>query len=124
MPLDGSKELNTLEALSTLDVLEVDVLDELMNVAEINLSLVVKLLAFRPSIDQVRSWVDSLWKLKGSVKIGSMANGIFLFSFVSQEDIVKVLMTGPSIFGSYRNFLSLTKWKLGFDPCLPLEFRN
>lgn len=51
-------------------------------------------LAFSPNVDEVRKCVDLQWKVKSSVKICAMANGLFLFSFVSLEDLLRFLTGG------------------------------
>lgn len=89
---------------------EVDVLKVLMLKAMDNLKipLVGKFLAFRPNIEVVFQWAASTWNLKGSVTINAMPRGIFMFSFVVYEDMLKFLTRGPWDFGpGFKKFLSL-----------------
>lgn len=54
------------------------------------------------------------WKLKGSISNNAMSNGLFIFSFVNQEDMDFILIDGPWAYGR-NNFLSLCKRKANLD---------
>lgn len=117
---------------------EICLLDGIMdNIASsLNRCLVGRFLAFRPTIDMVRRWVGSRWKSKGSVFVSAMPGRLFLFKFTTEEDFIHV-MSGRWSYG--KHCLTLSKWKLGFDPSadllrqvsvwiklpsLPLEFQD
>ncbi|GLJ54283.1 hypothetical protein SUGI_1164510 [Cryptomeria japonica] len=60
-------------------------------VASLHLAIVGHFFSFRPSIDMVRRWEKSHWKLKGSLEVFAMSGGLFLFKFITEEDLVYVL---------------------------------
>lgn len=68
--------------------LEIGLLDSIMDniVSSLHLFLVGRFLAFRPTIDMVRRWAGSRWKIKGSVSVSTMPGGFFLFRFTAEED--------------------------------------
>lgn len=90
-----------------------------MMIVELRISLMGKFLAFFPSLDLVKKWVSSKWKLKGSITTSVMAYGLYLFSFTNQVDMACILMDGPWAYDS-SNYLSLCKWKPNLDPWLDL----
>lgn len=104
-----SKYENLASIACLMEGLELVIMDELMDCfIEHKLSLFGKFLAFRPNIDQVRRWVDVVWKLKGSVTIIAMTNSLFLFRFVTDEDLIRVLIGGPCAFDNgSKKLLSL-----------------
>lgn len=51
-----------------------DLLDEV--IVGMDKSLVGKFLAFRLNMDEVKKWTHVAWKLKGSVSINGIANGL------------------------------------------------
>ncbi|XP_057872573.2 uncharacterized protein LOC131078814 [Cryptomeria japonica] len=99
--------------------LEICLPDSIMdNIASpLHLCLVGRFLAFRPTIDMVRRWAHSRWKIKGSVSVSAMPGGLFLFRFTAEEDFIYI-MSGSWSYG--KHFLTLSKWKPGFDPSADL----
>ncbi|XP_059064991.1 uncharacterized protein LOC131857021 [Cryptomeria japonica] len=95
--------------------LEICLPDNIMdNIASsLHLCLVGRFLAFIPTIDMVRRWVGSKWKIKGSVSNSVMSGGLFLFRFTAEEDFVYIMSSSWS-YG--KHCLALSKWKSGFDP--------
>ncbi|XP_059064774.1 uncharacterized protein LOC131856851 [Cryptomeria japonica] len=85
--------------------------------SSLHLCLVGRFLAFRPTIDMVRRWAGSRWKLKGSVSVSSMLGGLFLFRFTIEEDFIYI-MSGSWSYD--KHCLALSKWKSGFDPSADL----
>lgn len=79
-----------------------DILDDILNdtMEGLKLSLVGKFFARRPYIYQVWKWASDTWKTKGSVSISAMPKGLFLFTFVILEDMLKVLTGGLWAFDS------------------------
>lgn len=82
------------------------------------LAIVGRFFSFRPSIDMVRRWAKSCWKLKGSLEVSAMSGGLFLFKFNTEEDLIYV-MSGSWAYG--KHFLTMAKWKPGFDPSAELN---
>lgn len=91
------------------------IMDEVSS--SLHLALVGRFLAFRLTINMVRRWANARWKLKGSVTISAMPGGLFLFKFMVEEDLIYVL-SGTWAYG--KHFLTLAKWKSGFDPSAEL----
>ncbi|GLJ26179.1 hypothetical protein SUGI_0502170 [Cryptomeria japonica] len=79
----------------------------------LHLAIVGRFFFFRPSIDMVRHWAKSRWKLKGSLEVSAMSGGLFLFKFITEEDLIYVL-SGSWAYG--KHFLTMAKWKPSFDP--------
>ncbi|XP_057814896.2 uncharacterized protein LOC131028601 [Cryptomeria japonica] len=57
-------------------------------------------------------------ELKGSVDISAMPGGLFLFKLTTKKDLIFVL-SGSWAYG--KHFLTLAKWKSGFDPSAELN---
>lgn len=76
------------------DGLEICLPNNIMdNIASsLHLFLVGRFLAFKPTIDMVRRWVGSRWKLKGSVFVSAMPGGLFLFRFTVEEDFIYIML--------------------------------
>lgn len=87
-------------------------------ISSLHLVIVGHFFSFQPSIDMIRRWVKYWWKLKGSVDILAMLRGLFLFKFNTEEDLIFVLL-GSLAYG--KNFLTIAKWKPGFDPSTKLN---
>ncbi|GLJ32385.1 hypothetical protein SUGI_0651730 [Cryptomeria japonica] len=104
----------------TKDRTEIKLLDNLMDkiASSLHLAIVGRFFSFRPSIDMVKHWAKSCWKLKGSLEISIMPRGLFLFKFNTDEDLIYVL-SGSWAYG--KHFLTMAKWKPGFDPSTELN---
>ncbi|XP_059067697.1 uncharacterized protein LOC131858468 [Cryptomeria japonica] len=85
--------------------------------SSLHLCLVGRFLAFRPTIDMVKRWAGSRWKIKGSVSVSTMPGGLFLFRFTARKDFI-FIMSGSWSYG--KHCLTLSKWKSGFDPSADL----
>lgn len=94
--------------------------DNLMDIitSSFHLAIVGHFFSFQPSIDMVRRWEKSRWKLKGSLEASAMLGGLFLFMFNIEEDLIDVL-SGSWVYG--KHFLTMAKWKPGFDPFVELN---
>ncbi|GLJ37521.1 hypothetical protein SUGI_0762440 [Cryptomeria japonica] len=97
------------------DKMEIKLPNNLMDIitSSLHLAIVGHFFSFRPSIDMVRRWAKSRWKLKGSLEVSAMLGGLFLFKFNTDEDLIYVL-SGSWAYG--KHFLTMAKWKPGFDP--------
>ncbi|GLJ54296.1 hypothetical protein SUGI_1164830 [Cryptomeria japonica] len=60
-------------------------------ISSLHLEIIGQFFSFRPSIDMIRKWAKSRWKIKGSVDISAMVGGLFLFKFNTEEDLIYVL---------------------------------
>ncbi|XP_059077997.1 uncharacterized protein LOC131876578 [Cryptomeria japonica] len=113
-PLPTSKCVQIEEG--TAIILSDKVVDKIMS--SMTFTLVSKFFSFRPSVDMVRKWAATKWKLKGSVMISAMPRALFLFKFTLKEDMVLIL-SGYWTYGKHH--LSLCKWKPRFDPVADLN---
>ncbi|GLJ49043.1 hypothetical protein SUGI_1034590 [Cryptomeria japonica] len=104
----------------TEDGMEIKLPENMMDkiTSSLHLAIVGHFFSFRPSIDMVRRWAESCWKLKGSLEVSSMPGGLFLFKFNTDEDLIYVL-SGSWAYG--KHFLTMAKWKPGFDPSAELN---
>ncbi|GLJ24106.1 hypothetical protein SUGI_0459810 [Cryptomeria japonica] len=77
----------------TEDGTKIKLPDNLMDriASSLHLAIVGHFFSFRPSIDMVRRWAKSCWKLKGSLEVSTMSGGLFLFKFNTEEDLIYVL---------------------------------
>lgn len=73
--------------------------------------------------EQVKTWVESRWQplLKYRVKVNILFNGWMVFHFLNQEDTKQILDTS---WVKDTGFVTLQKWKIGFDPFTKLHRRN
>ncbi|GLJ44722.1 hypothetical protein SUGI_0940410 [Cryptomeria japonica] len=120
----GSTKLTPEDVVATFSQMEdgtkIKLSDNLMDkiTSSLHLEIVGRFFSFRPSIDMVRRWAKSHWKLKGSVEVSAMPGGLFLFKFNTDEDLIYVL-SGSWAYG--KHFLTMAKWKPGFDPSAELN---
>lgn len=84
----------------------------------LHLGIVGHFFSFQPSIDMVKHWAKSCWKLKGSLEVSAMLGGLFLFKFITEEDLIYVLSWSWA-YG--KHFLTMAKWKPSFDPSVELN---
>lgn len=81
-----------------------------------SLVLVGRFLTYRPTIEMVRKWVSTRWKLKGTVEV--VVGVLFLFKFINDENRNHVL---ARTWRYNKHNLVLAKWKLGFIPSVDLQ---
>ncbi|XP_057861882.2 uncharacterized protein LOC131070389 [Cryptomeria japonica] len=116
----NSLPLDVVASSQTKDGMEIKLPDNLMDIiaTSLHLTIVSRFFSFQHSIDMVKHWAKSHWKLKGSLEVSAMPGGLFLFKFITEEDLIYVL-SGSWAYG--KHFLTMAKWKPGFDPSTELN---
>ncbi|GLJ30867.1 hypothetical protein SUGI_0613630 [Cryptomeria japonica] len=100
----------------TTIVLPDTVMDQIM--INVNKSLVGNLFSLRPTVEMVRKWALTKWKLKGSVIVSAMPGALFLFKFTLEDDVLRSLF-GFCTYG--KNHLSLCRRKPSFKSTADLH---
>lgn len=96
------------------------ILDSLVdkNIARMDFSLIGKFLGPRPNIEEVCTWVQNKWALKGQVEVVEMAKGFFSFAFSYDEDLRVVFAKGSWSFGCLTLVLRPWEPRMDLSKCL------